>query len=213
MTPALATDQENFWQGTFGDAYSDRNRGADLVAANAAFFARIIARAPGIQSILELGANIGLNLQALRQILPAVQLSAVELNARAATELSRALPDVALTVGSFLHHTSACPADLVFTKGVLIHVNPERLLNVYDLMHRISRRYILVAEYYNPTPVEVSYRGHTARLFKRDFAGEMLTRFPDLCIVDYGFVYHRDPVFPQDDLTWFLLEKNHDTRQ
>ena len=36
------------------------------------------------------------------------------------------------------------------------------------------------------------YRGHTARLFKRDFAGEMLDRFSDLRLVDYGFRYHRD---------------------
>jgi spore coat polysaccharide biosynthesis protein SpsF len=25
--------------------------------------------------------------------------------------------------------------------------------------------------------------------------------------VDYGFAYRRDPNFPQDDITWFLLEK------
>ena len=35
----------------------------------------------------------------------------------------------------------------------------------------------------------------------------MLDRFPDLRLLDYGFAYHRDPVFPQDDITWFLLEK------
>jgi hypothetical protein len=43
--------------------------------------------------------------------------------------------------------------------------------------------------------------------FKRDFAGEIMDRFPDLRLVDYGFVYHRDPQFPQDDFTWFLMEK------
>ena len=64
-----------------------------------------------------------------------------------------------------------------------------------------------IAEYYNPTPVEVKYRGHDGRLFKRDFAGEMLDRFPDLKLVDYGFNYHRDHNFPQDDGNWFLLEK------
>ena len=42
-----------------------------------------------------------------------------------------------------------------------------------------------------------------ARLFKRDFAGEMLDRFSDLRLVDYGFRYHRDPAHPADDLTWF----------
>jgi len=44
-------------------------------------------------------------------------------------------------------------------------------------------------------------------LFKRDFAGEMLDRFKDLELLDYGFVYHRDNNFPQDDLNWFLLRK------
>jgi hypothetical protein len=44
-------------------------------------------------------------------------------------------------------------------------------------------------------------------LFKRDFAGEMLERYPDLELIDYGFVYKRDNNFPQDDITWFLLKK------
>ena len=56
-------------------------------------------------------------------------------------------------------------------------------------------------------PIEVAYRGHRNRLFKRDFAGELLDRQDDLGLLDYGFVYHRDPVFPQHDTTWFLLEK------
>jgi len=97
--------------------------------------------------------------------------------------------------------------DLVLSKGVLIHLNPEELPQAYELMHRSTSRYICIAEYYNPTPVTVTYRGHTERLFKRDFAGEMLDRFSDLVLVKYGFAYHRDPAFPQDDITWFLLEK------
>ncbi len=35
----------------------------------------------------------------------------------------------------------------------------------------------------------------------------MLDKFPDLVLIDYGFVYHRDSYFPGDDLTWFLMEK------
>lgn len=35
----------------------------------------------------------------------------------------------------------------------------------------------------------------------------MLDRFPDLTVADYGFVWRHDPVFPGDDLNWFLLEK------
>ncbi len=74
-------------------------------------------------------------------------------------------------------------------------------------MFASASRYILVAEYYNPQPTEIAYRGHSGRLFKRDFAGELMDRFPDLSLVDYGFVYRRDANFPQDDLTWFLMEK------
>lgn len=63
-----------------------------------------------------------------------------------------------------------------------------------------------MSEYYNPSPVEIRYRNHEGKLFKRDFAGEMLDRHPDLRLVDYGFIYHRDS-FPIDDTTWFLMEK------
>lgn len=97
--------------------------------------------------------------------------------------------------------------DLVFTKGVLIHINPEELQYIYDLLYKITKKYILIAEYYNPTPVEIAYRGHKGFLFKRDFAGEILDKYPEIKLIDYGFVYHIDNNFPQDDLNWFLLEK------
>ena len=94
-------------------------------------------------------------------------------------------------------------------KGVLIHINPELLERAYRKLYDASHRYVLVCEYYNPSPVRMPYRGHDDRLFKRDFAGEMLDMFADLQLIDYGFQYHRDPTFPQDDITWFLMEKGH----
>ena len=90
---------------------------------------------------------------------------------------------------------------------VLIHINPEFLTEVYKRLYSVAKRYILVCEYYNTTPVSVNYRDHADRLFKRDFAGEMLDMYPELELLDYGFLYHRDRNFPQDDFTWFLLEK------
>jgi spore coat polysaccharide biosynthesis protein SpsF len=81
------------------------------------------------------------------------------------------------------------------------------LSRAYEILYGASRRYICVVEYYNPSPVTIPYRGHGDRLFKRDFCGEMMDRFADLKLIAYGFAYHRDANFPQDDLTWFLLEK------
>jgi len=201
------TEQEAFWHGEFGNAYTDRNKGPDWVGANEAFFAKILGYARDLRSVLELGPNIGLNLMALRRLLPTAKLSAVEINEKAAAELRAALPDVDLHRSSILEFEPRETWDLVFTKGVLIHINPDKLPVVYELMYRCSRRFVMVAEYYNPKPVEIDYRGHAGKLFKRDFAGEILDMFPDLSLRAYGFAWHRDPVSPQDDLTWFLLER------
>ena len=201
------TEQEAFWEGDFGNEYTDRNRGAGWVAANSAFFSKVLARTQPVEGVLELGPNIGLNLIALRHLLPTAKLSCVEINEKAASELQSNLRDVDLHVSSILDFQPEATWDLVFTKGVLIHINPDKLPIVYELMYRASSRYLLVSEYYNPKPTEVTYRGHTSKLFKRDFSGEMLDKFPDLSLIDYGFVYHRAPNFPQDDMTWFLMEK------
>ncbi len=200
------TAQERFWQGEFGDAYVDRNAGAAAVASSLAFFGRALARAGGLGSVLELGTNRGLNLQALRALLPQAQLQGVELNGKACA-LARALNVAEIWEGSLFDYPVTAGFDLAFTKGVLIHLPPDLLPAAYDKLYQASRRFILVAEYYNPTPVEVSYRGHAERLFKRDFAGELLDRHADLRLLDYGFFYHRDPLFPADDISWFLLEK------
>ncbi len=201
------TEQESFWQGQFGNEYTDRNRGKKWIASNCAFFSKALEHTSKVSSILELGSNIGLNLMALRHLLPEAALSAVEINEKAAAELKQNVPDVELTQGSILEFVPSKLVDLSFTKGVLIHINPDKLQLAYDALYQSSSRYILLSEYYNPSPTEIVYRGHEGKLFKRDFAGEMLDRYADLSLVAYGFVYHRDIHFPQDDMTWFLMEK------
>lgn len=201
------TDQEVFWAGEFGDEYIDRNQGDKLVAANLSLFAKILANTRGISNVLEFGSNRGLNLMALRQLLPDVDLSAIEINAKAVAELEKQRIANKVYHMSILDFTPDYQRDFVFIKGVMIHLNTEVLPQVYDLLYQSSKRYLLVMEYYNPTPVEIPYRGHTGKLFKRDFAGEMLDRFPDLQLLDYGFCYERDYMFPNGDGTWFLMEK------
>ncbi|MBI5726029.1 MAG: pseudaminic acid biosynthesis-associated methylase [Planctomycetes bacterium] len=200
------TEQEAFWAGQFGDEYTGRNTGEAIIASNAALFAKILARTAGVRSILEFGANIGLNLLAIRKLLPQAGLSAIEINQKAIEQL-KLIDGVKIHAMSVLDYRPQAQADLAFTKGLLIHINPQMLPALYKTIYDSSLRYICIAEYYNPAPVEVSYRGHAARLFKRDFAGEMLDAFADLRLVDYGFVYRRDPNFRQDDMTWFLMEK------
>ena len=206
------TEQEKFWAGEFGTEYSDRNVGANILASNIALFADIFKRTPKLNSVIEFGANIGLNLRALDLLYPGQEQIAVEINEVAAKKINDALPNTKvfnLAISEFdPEMLSNGPCDLALIKGVLIHINPDQLEMVYKKLYESTNKFILICEYYNPKPDTVSYRGHADKLFRRDFAGELLDRYSDVNLVNYGFAYHRDPSFPQDDLTWFLLEKS-----
>ncbi len=205
MNSKNLNEQEEFWAFEFGDDYISRNESIQLFNSNLDFFSKIFA---GLESkpdeILEIGANIGMNIKALQQILPKTNFTAIEINEKACEELRKIECDV--IEGSIFEIELEKKFNLVFTKGVLIHLSPEKLIEAYDKIYSWSSKYILLAEYYNPTPVMIPYRGEYEKLFKRDFAGEMLDRFPLLQLHKYGFVYHRD-TSPQDDINWFLLEK------
>ena len=207
MSERFKTEQEDFWAGKFGDDYIARNTGNALLGSNIALLSKMLGRCAHAKSLIEFGANIGMNLRAIRALRSDMELGAIEINAEAVKEL-RAWGGVnEIHHGSVLDFQPARTWDVVLIKGVLIHINPDFLPQVYESLFRASNRYIMVVEYYNPTPVEVVYRGHSGRLYKRDFAGELLDKFPSLQVVEYGFVWRRDPVFPQDDATWFVLEK------
>lgn len=204
---AYKTEQEAFWAGGFGAEYIGRNMGSEMLAANLALFSKALASANGLSSCIEFGANIGMNLKALQLLYPKQEQHAIEINLQAAAELGKVIPPANIHQASILDFAPERTWDMALIKGVLIHINPDWLPQVYDALHRAAGRYLLVCEYYNPSPVQISYRGHHDRLFKRDFCGEILDRHTDLKLIDYGFAYHRDPNFPQDDITWFLMEK------
>ncbi len=197
-------DQENFWSGDFGDEYTVRNSRNDQAQANLFFWSRLISRTGNLDSVLEFGCNRGLNLDAIKTLTPSTVTTGIEINTKAAqiassnhNVLNQSLSD------SFPLSTSA---ELTFTCGVLIHINPEMLPVVYDKLYCCSSKYILIKEYFSTQPQEINYRGHESRLWKRDFAAEFMQDRP-IRLVDYGFCWRFDPVSPQDDLNWFLFEK------
>jgi spore coat polysaccharide biosynthesis protein SpsF len=201
------TEQEQFWAENFGDEYITRNQSEQLLASNLSFFCKSLNQCGKIASCIEFGANIGMNLKALKLLYPALDAHAIEINSDAAKQLSTVIGPDNVVIKSILDFVPTRQWDLTFIKGVLIHMNPEVLPLAYDKLVASTARYLMVAEYYNPSPVAIPYRGHSDRLFKRDFAGEIMSRHPQLHLIDYGFAYHGDPSFPQDDITWFLMEK------
>ena len=40
----------------------------------------------------------------------------------------------------------------------------------------LSKKYILICEYYNPYPISINYRGHKNKLFKNTFVQVKLNR-------------------------------------
>lgn len=198
-------EQEKFWKGEFGNEYTDRNNDS-LIKNNMDFFSKILKNV-NITLIFEIGCNRGLNLEAIKNLNKDFSLYGLEINEKAYDiVLQKNLCKECYNM-SIHDFSSENKFDLVFTKGVLIHINSDKLESVYDKMYELSNKYILIAEYYSRDFREIKYRGNDNKLFKRDFCGEMMNKYKDLKLVDYGFVYYRDPVFPQDDITWFLLEK------
>lgn len=205
----FSTEQEEFWAGNFGTDYISRNESQNLLASNLIFFSKALKQAGIITDCIEFGANIGMNLRALKLLFPKIIIKGIEINKDAAKYLKDLIGSDNVFEGSIFDYNPTSKVQLSLIKGVLIHINPEKLKEVYQKLYDSSDRYILICEYYNPSPVTITYRGHENRLFKRDFAGEMLDLYSDLELIDYGFSYRRDIAFPQDDITWFLLQKTN----
>ena len=200
------TEQEEFWSGEFGNSYAERNASDGDRIAKQIMFSQMIRNVPRIQSVVELGCNIGLNILALKAINSNFEVAGYEINKKAVIKAKEWNVGEIYEESVITKIVSSKEYDLSFTSGVLIHINPDELGMVYDNLFNLSKKYILIVEYYNPTPVMVEYRGHAGKLFKGDFAGEMIDRF-DLKLIDYGFFYHRDIYFSFGDSNWFLLEK------
>ena len=193
---------ENLWSGEFGQAYTERNAKA---GAGRQKFWHSVVRLTRPQRVLEVGCNLGANLRAFAGVMPPRELWGIDLNEHALTQLRTRLAGVNGVHGA----ARDLPFrdgwfDLAFTCGVLIHQPPQALPLVMSEVVRVSRRFVLAAEYAAKEPTEVPYRGHSGALFKRDFGALYRELFPQLTQRRTGFL-GSDQGF--DDVTWWLFEK------
>lgn len=203
------------WQGSFGAEYIERNRATADVTSDAVIVFRRILETSGIlsqvNSVLEVGANVGINLFGLRQVLgPKALLAAVEPNVLACEELRRNEGlQLAEVIESDAYRVPLPDEsyDLVLTNGVLIHIPPDRLSQAMNEIVRISRCFVLCSEYFSHVPMEVPYRGQSGLLWKRDFGRAYLENNSELKVRNYGFLWQTE--FPHfDNLNWWLFEKH-----
>ena len=204
------TDQLKLWTSDFGDAYIARNEAIPTLLDPRRVMWRRILSAFGDNrptSVLEVGANVGLNMRVLGELSEA-ELWVVEPNtsARARLEADKVLPtDHVLDGAASKIPLPDAAVDFAFTSGVLIHIHPDQLAASCAEIYRVSGRYIAAIEYFSPEPTSVAYRGHDGQLFKRDFGDFWLDSHPDLALVDYGFFWKRASGL--DNLTWWLFRK------
>ncbi len=155
---SFKTPQEQFWHGAFGNAYTDRNDGDVISRSNLIFWGRVLKRIGPIEACFELGCNRGLNLDAIKVLLPSCRTAGLEINSYAAdlcaSKGHQVFQGSILVPPSEVASTEAI--DLVFSSGVLIHIEPSNLKTAYALLYSASRKFISVSEYFNPRPVATS---------------------------------------------------------
>jgi len=197
------------WSGDFGTEYHERNASDWAGIKNRSrLFGNIFEcmekeckAFPA--SVIEVGAGVGDNLRAIDMIYDrsktAVKLMGCEPNAKARAILKDVAAVMPGDLGSLPYADNG--ADLVFTSGVLIHVPPDDIAKALEEIHRVSKRWILSIEYFNPSPDEVVYRSHqTGMLWRRDWGNAWLSAFPMLKPIGCGFAWKRLYRTRQSDL-------------
>jgi pseudaminic acid biosynthesis-associated methylase len=209
------THQLTVWKSKFGKEYTDRNTlsvgqldelykrnfGMTRTELNRQFIGNIKTDS----RILEVGSNVG-NQLLLLQKMGFKNLYGIEINDYA-VELSKSrgkniniiqasAADIPFRDGYF---------DLVFTSGVLIHINPDEIKKVLGEIRRSSRRYIWGCEYYADEYTEGgTYRGQSNMFWKANFAKLYTDLFRDLKPVkEKRLKYLSD----ENIDTMFLIEK------
>lgn len=202
--------QLRFWTGKFGKDYRHRNQlTPDKVKIGVKAYKRIFQDIE-VNSVLEIGSNIGNNLVIIRKLLGSkVKLYAVEPNPSALSILKKN-PRLKLTE-TFKTDAAHIPLpdnsiDLCFTSGVLIHISPDDLLPAAAEIVRVAKKYVLCLEFFSHEPEEKAYRGRRNVFFKRDFGAFYIDNFPQLKTVNYGFFWQKElPIFM--NINWWLFEK------
>lgn len=197
----MQTDQLDLWRSAFGRDYTDRN---DREKPERVTSWRRVLEGIAPARVLEVGCNVGWNLEYLRRI-GVPELFGIEPQLYAVERARWRGPQFGVLHGTaFDLPFKDGWFDLAFTSGVLIHIAPETIGAALDELYRVSRRWIVAIEYDHPTETEINYRGHAGALWKRDHGGLWMTRFPQLKLVRRIELGATDGY---DDCTAHLFEK------
>jgi pseudaminic acid biosynthesis-associated methylase len=202
--------QESFWAMDYAQEYIRKNSVFDNELGGTAWKI-MLQKCEPLERYLEMGCNIGRNINQIKEEFPNIRPSIIEISKPAFDFVSQR-QDIEFAFNGPID-SSDLPKeyfDLTFTMGVLIHIHPDYLLGSMQKLYSYSKRYILIGEYFNRTPVSITYQGKDDKLFKRDFGRLFINNFK-VRLVDYGFLWGY--IYDKagfDDINWWLFEKNAD---
>jgi pseudaminic acid biosynthesis-associated methylase len=205
----MSNKQEDFWQGEFGNEYTNRNINIDQstydkfgmtrTAMNQTFLDFL-----DINNILEVGCNRGEQLNCLYQRNNIIDYYGIDINEHALSEARQQGFNVIKGSGFDIPFKDNY-FDLVYTSGVLIHIAPENLLKIMSEIYRCSKKYVWAFEYWSVSYQEINYRNNNGYLWKGNFRKLYQQYFPDLKLIKEEFYEYKDGSGCID--TMFLLSK------
>ena len=154
--------------------------------------------------VLEVGSNVGIQLSLLQRM-GFTNLYGIDVSPYV-VELSKSkTKGISIIQGNVLDIPFKDRYfDLVFTSGLLIHINPNDLRVALAEIYRCSNCYIWGAEYFAKEYTEINYRGNSDLLWKADFPKIFCKQFKDLKVVKSKiYKYLSD----DNEDTFYLLEK------
>ena len=177
--------QELNWSGKFGNRYTNRNphtaKQMDRLCikrygtSQSYIFANAYQGTGFVfgdyQKVLEVGCNVGSQLQ-IFQGLGLKNLYGIDINQNAVEKSKKLSKGINIIQGSaFDLPFKDNYFDLVFTSGLLIHINPfVDLAPVMQEIYRVSKQFILGFESYSDGWDTICYRGDKNLYWKGDYA-------------------------------------------
>lgn len=186
------TQQLQKWSNKFGKEYTDRNSctvseldvmykkkfGITRTELNNKFIGKLNRDI----KILEIGSNIGNQLLILQKMgfKNLFGIEPMEYAVELSKKRSAGINIIKGTVFDIPFKDNYF--DLVFTSGVLIHINPKNIISALKEIYRCSNKYIWGFEYYAKNYQEINYRGNKNLLWKADFPKVYKKTFSKLSI-------------------------------
>ena len=146
------TQQREFWTGDFGTEYIERNKTIETVnelykkqtgITVEKIFENFFEKIDRDCTIIELGCNVGLNLSVLNKI-GFKNLTGLEINKSAFSIAKKNNPNISFINSSIEDFEVTKTFDLVYTAGVLIHINPDTLPLIIKKLINFQKNIFLV---------------------------------------------------------------------